>query len=100
MPILFPSQAPAPDTEDEGVSSGPRHVERARAVMNLHFWESLGSHITLQAFTTLFGVRDYKKAHLTQKQANRVRNYIRAYGCAMQAVEEVYPLQSCSTDTK
>lgn len=96
MPIIFPSRAPAPDTEDEGVQSGPKHVERAKTILHLQFWETLGSHVTLRAFTDLFGVTDYKKAHLTRKQTNRVRNYLRAYGCAMQAVEEVYPLCSCS----
>lgn len=94
MPIIFPSRAPAPDTEDEGVESGTRHLERAKTTINLCFWESLGSHVTLRAFTELFGVNDYKKAHLTHKQTNRVRNYLRAYGCAMQAVEEIYPLHS------
>lgn len=99
MPVLFPSRAPAPDTEDEGIESGPKHIERARTIMNLHFWESLGSQITLQAFSALFDVRDYKRAHLTRKQTTRVRNYLRAYGCAMLAVEEVCSLQNCSENT-
>lgn len=99
MPILFPSRAPAPDTEDEGVESGPKHIERAKTIMNLHFWESLGSQVALQAFSALFDAHDYKRAHLTRKQAIRVRNYLHAYGCAMVAVEEVCSLQNCSEST-